>query len=386
MSTAAFSGHVVVFTGKLSSLSRREAQEVVRKLGGLPAEEVSGRTTMLVVGARGAAPLKQSGASEGDDGESAGATAAFGHGSHKLKKAQQISARTGQLEIVTEQEFCRRAGLPSPDTLRQQFYTVRDIRGMYANVREDHLRYLEKWGLIEPPLRTHTERYYGFRDLTVIKQASAELDMGGALRAVLRSLSAAQDGQLTFDFRPARSDAQPAKVIALQPRAPVALTKPQQEVSDNSFTLAAKLFLEASRLEDGSDIAEERAAALYRQALTLDPELVPALVNLANVHYARDELIEAQALYERALSIDINCFEAHFNLGNIFHDTGQYWDARACYRDAIALNPTYPEAHFYLAVTLEKMGLSIEAKPHWRKYQLLSPHGEWVELAKEFSD
>jgi tetratricopeptide (TPR) repeat protein len=66
----------------------------------------------------------------------------------------------------------------------------------------------------------------------------------------------------------------------------------------------------------------EEAAAAYRKALVIDPDLVPAIVNLANIHYARDELIEAQALYERAIGLDPDCFEAHFNLGNIHHDLG----------------------------------------------------------------
>ena len=61
---------------------------------------------------------------------------------------------------------------------------------------------------------------------------------------------------------------------------------------------------------------------------------MPAIVNLANIHYARDELIEAQALYERAIGLDPDCFEAHFNLGNIHHDLGRYDEALACYRDA----------------------------------------------------
>ena len=110
----------------------------------------------------------------------------------------------------------------------------------------------------------------------------------------------------------------------------------------------------------------EEAAAAYRKALVIDPDLVPAIVNLANIHYARDELIEAQALYERAIGLDPDCFEAHFNLGNIHHDLGRYEDALVCYRDAVALNPGYADAHFYLAVTLEKTGHSPEAKPHWR--------------------
>ncbi len=116
----------------------------------------------------------------------------------------------------------------------------------------------------------------------------------------------------------------------------------------------------------------EGAAAAYRKALVIDPDLVPAIVNLANIHYARDEMIEAQALYERAIGLDPDCFEAYFNLGNIHHDLGRYEDALRCYRGAVRLNAGYPDAHFYLAVTLEKTGHSPEAKPHWRAYQDLA--------------
>ena len=52
----------------------------------------------------------------------------------------------------------------------------------------------------------------------------------------------------------------------------------------------------------------------------------------------------------------------------------------------MALNPTYADAHFYLAVTLEKTGHSPEAKPHWKAYQDLAPTGEWIELAREFTE
>jgi len=59
---------------------------------------------------------------------------------------------------------------------------------------------------------------------------------------------------------------------------------------------------------------------------------------------------------------------------------------QACYRDALRLNPAYADAHFYLAVTLEKNGQSQEARAHWRAYQRLAPNGEWVALAREFSE
>jgi tetratricopeptide (TPR) repeat protein len=150
--------------------------------------------------------------------------------------------------------------------------------------------------------------------------------------------------------------------------------------------LAEEYFCAASALDEGDDSTREEAATAYRKALELDPYLVAALINLANIHYSRDELVEAQALYERAIGLESDFFEAHFNLGNIYHDLGRFPEAQACYREALRQNPFYADAHFYLAVTFEKMGQSQEARPHWRSYQQLAPQGEWVELAREFSE
>jgi tetratricopeptide (TPR) repeat protein len=141
-----------------------------------------------------------------------------------------------------------------------------------------------------------------------------------------------------------------------------------------------------SLLDDGTPARVEEAVKAYRRALDEDPDLVAALINLANIRYSRDELAEAQALYERAITLDPSYFEAHFNLGNIHHDHAQYSHAEASYREALQLNPDYADAHFYLAVTLEKMGRSVDARAHWKAYERLAPQGEWVELAREFSD
>jgi tetratricopeptide (TPR) repeat protein len=272
---------------------------------------------------------------------------------------------------------------------------VRDIRSLYPAVTENHLRYLEKWGLIRQSGGSREERVYSFADLQTIKHVAGELQRGTALKVILRSLLAEQQGQLTFDFH-AAPDTPRAKVFALKarrpappvvgPAAPLPASASTVPFSDPQGALAAKYFLEGSRLDDGDDRKMDLAAAAYRKALVIDTDLVPAIVNLANIHYARDELIEAQALYERAIALEPDCFEAHFNLGNIQHDLGRYADALAAYRAAVALNPSYPDAHFYLAVTLEKTGHSQEAKIHWKTYQELAPHGEWIELAKEFSE
>jgi tetratricopeptide (TPR) repeat protein len=230
--------------------------------------------------------------------------------------------------------------------------------------------------------RTNTDSYFAFNDLAVIRQANDEVSQGTSFRTVLRGLLASRQGQLTFDFR---LDAAPARIITLQRRPPPLLPQEPAPPARNT-ALAEEYFRAASALDDGDEATIEQAAAMYRKALECDPGLVAALINLANIHYTQDELVEAQALYERAIGLEGDFFEAHFNLGNIHHDLGQYNDARGCYETALALNPRYAETHFYLAVTLEKMGLSQEARPHWRSYQQLAPNGEWVELAREFSE
>lgn len=379
---APFGGATVVFAGKLWSLDRKEARAIVERLGGVVEDDVTSRTTVLVVGSRtypdGVPDPRQLANDQSSHGQ-------------KLRRAAQVNAEgPGHVRVITEDEFCRTAGLPSVAELREQHYGQRDVLAMYTALRGDHLRYLQKWGFIRPALKTSAESFFAFPDLTLLRTVNSELQKGMSFRAVLRDLQASQSGQLTFDFR---IDAQPARIIALKPREALtsAPSRPSLDrgtgpLPSRPLTSAEQYFLMGSLLDDGSSERQEEAALAYRRALDDDPDLVAALINLANIRYAKDELAEAQALYERAILLDPSYFEAHFNLGNIHHDHGRYEEAEACYREALSLNPEYPDAHFYLAVTLEKMARSPEARPHWRAYQRLAPEGEWVELAREFSD
>ncbi len=359
-------GQVVVFTGKLSSLGRRDAFALVARLGGSTADDVTAKTTMLVVGDEGFGSVDRS---------------------QKLKKAEDLNQHApGQIQILSEDQFCRLAGVPPPEALKRQYHATRDLLVRYRALRDDHVRYLVKYGIVRPAMRTNADTYFTFADVATLKQANDELAQGRSFRSVVRALTASRDGQLAFDFR---HDATPAKIITLRRRsdeeksAKIA-NAPAAVIRDTA--LAESYFREGSALDDGEDANVEDAAMAYRKALEHDPYLVAALINLANIHYGRDELAEAQALYERAIGLESDFFEAHFNLGNIYHDLNRFAEAQACYREALRLNPYYADAHFYLAVAFEKMGLSQDARPHWKSYQQLAPQGEWVELAKEFSE
>ena len=268
-------------------------------------------------------------------------------------------------------------------------YGQKDILVMYPALRLDHLRYLEKCGLIKPAFKNSADTFFGFSDLTTLRQLAGELQHGAVWRAAVRTLQASRIGQLAFDFR---LDAQPARIIDLKSRIGTATSTPGTfgtlgtAIGARELSSAEQYFLMGSLLDDGTPERTEEAVKAYRRALDEDPDLVAAIINLANIRYSRDELAEAQALYERAILLDRTYFEAHFNLGNIHHDHARYGEAEVSYREALALNSSYADAHFYLAVTLEKMGRSVDARAHWRAYERLAPKGEWVELAKEFSD
>ena len=93
--------------------------------------------------------------------------------------------------------------------------SARDVLARYPGLRDDHLRYLEQWGLVRPTKRRGTLRAYSFSDLAVIRQTSAAIAEGRSFRAIVRQLDAERHGQLAFDFR---LDAQPARVLTLRLR------------------------------------------------------------------------------------------------------------------------------------------------------------------------
>lgn len=244
-------GERVAITGKLVLLSRRDARALVERLGG-----------------------------------------------------QMFESESDATRSMAEAELVELAGLPSADALRAQFKTARDIRAMYPAIRDEHLRFFEKWGLVQPV----AGRFYGFTDLQVIRQAAGELAEGTPLQAVVRSLSSRREGgQLMFDFQsqPRRREhaTQQARVVTLERKTeppPALFPVAAAPMPGNDEALAARYFMEGARLDDERAAVGRHGGFLILFAAIVDPELVPALVNLANIHYARDSHIEAMALYERS--------------------------------------------------------------------------------------
>src|SRR4029077_19459414 len=135
--------------------------------------------------------------------------------SQKLIRAEELNAQqpAPTVQILSEDQFCRLAGVSSPEAIKRQNYATRDLLARYRSLRDDHMRYLVKCGVIRPVLRTNADTFFAFSDLGVIKQANDDLAQGLSFRSVVRSLTASRAGQLAFDFR---IEAAPAKIITLR--------------------------------------------------------------------------------------------------------------------------------------------------------------------------
>ena len=263
----------------------------------------------------------------------------------------------------------------------------RVVRTRFPALRDDQLRSLAQWRLVQPT-REQGETWFSFADLATLREVHEALSRGTPLKAIVRQLLAARQGQLTlFDgsAAAARDETARARVVTLAPR-PTRRDETQEAGSPVDTSRAEEAFERATAMDGAPGQPAGAVMRAYREALAFDPSLVPALINLGNLHYAEGHLPEAAALYEQAIRLAPDSFEGWFNLGHTHHDEGRFAEAVRCYARGLELCPDSPEACFYLAVAYEKLGRSQDARPLWQQYQRLAPEGEWIALAREFGD
>ena len=127
----------------------------------------------------------------------------------------------------------------------------------------------------------------------------------------------------------------------------------------------------------------EQAAALYQQAIRIDPIFAPAYVGLADCYpllslygalSPQEAYPKAKAAALKALEIDDEYTKAYNSLGvvKLFYD----WDwagAEEAFRRAIELNPGYPDAHQRYGMLLTTLGRFDEAVVQFKHARELDP-------------
>jgi tetratricopeptide (TPR) repeat protein len=119
--------------------------------------------------------------------------------------------------------------------------------------------------------------------------------------------------------------------------------------------------------------AHAEAAALYEEAVALDPSHAEALSNLgASLSYlGRYE--EAEECFRESIALKPNFAEASENLGVLLRQKSQLAESEAVLRRALKLRPNYHDARINLGLTLVLLGRPRDARACFAKELKNSP-------------
>lgn len=366
----------IAFTGRLASMPRRAAEELVIRRGGTVGRTVSRCTDLLVVGQEGW-PLK-----------------ADGRPTNKLRRAKSLSRLGFGIEIVPETEFLQRAGVAEDDVFGlHPLSTLTNIAGVTR-------RQIEIWieaGLLAPADHAEGVPLFDYVGVTAVRSLAKLLGSEASPRTLSRSLRSLGhwlpnveeittalsrltlvDGRITFRTSDGR---------LAEPGGQLQLAYESNEEQSPSVVLSMaeamardELFEQALDRESAGDL--EAAANLYRRLLLEQGPDADAAFNLGNALHALGQHQAAIERFRQAIELDPNLADAWHNLGNVLLESGEPAEAADAYAVAVSVEPSYADARYGLAGALEETGRYADARPHWRAYLELEPAGECADYAR----
>lgn len=392
-------GRRVVLAGKLASMSRREADKLIRDHGGLPAATVDAETDVVVV------------SDETTD------LAALAAGASWFDAVTRSAWQEGKLEVVRESEFWARLGLVDSGEGVARLYTpamlAELLRVPVAAVRQWHRK-----GHLRATREVRRLPYFDFEEVRIARKLAQLLAAGCSLALIDRKLDelarlcpqvarplsdvalvvegrglyvrrgenlAEPSGQLLIDFDPS---AEPASPEADATTAPVAIAIARTGDED-ALPLAGEtstwpvddLRSLAADLEERGE--RSQAIETYRSVLISGEFTAEDHFFLAELLYRAGDLSAARERYYAAIELDEDYVEARSNLGCVLAELGEQSLAEAAFRGALAYHPDYADAHFHLARLLDRIERRHEAAKHWRRFLDLAPASPWANEAHD---
>ena len=120
------------------------------------------------------------------------------------------------------------------------------------------------------------------------------------------------------------------------------------------------------------EMAPEAARVAYQKALSIDPNLVEAHINLGRLMHDSGDLPFAEEHYRAALVFRPDDATARFNLGVVLEDRGRLDAALEMYEATVRSVPNHADAHFNAARLYDRQGQYEAALRHLRAYKSLT--------------
>lgn len=368
------SGQRIAFVGKLASMAKRDAAQLVRQQGAAYVEKPDATVTLVVLG-ENSFPIP-----EPTDTE-----AWFDEETRRL-------IGQGEIEVVTETQLWQRLGLVEAEHDIHRLYTpamLADLLGVpVAVIRRWHRR-----GLIVPVREVRRLAYFDFQEVATARRLAELLAAGASPGAIEKQLAElarhvptiarplAQlsvivrgkkillrqgdgliepGGQLRFDFDASERDDEPASHRAIP-------------------TSVEQMYSFAVDLEEDGQLAA--AAEMYRAAMAAEGPKPELCFQVAELLYRQGDLSGARERYYMAIELDEDYVEARANLGCVLSEMGQRELAVAAFEGALRYHPEYADVHYHLARTLDEMELRDRAEEHWQAFLDEAPNSPWADEA-----
>lgn len=381
----------IAFVGKLGGINRREARQIVSRLGGYMMDRPDATVHWIVVGAD---------------------VIPMGEPEVLLEDWVTDGVREQEIDLIDETEFWRRIGVVEQEEQRQ-LYTP----AMLAGLLEVPIAAIRRWhrkGLISPCRMVKRLPYFDFQQVALarriadlvregtkpetIEQRLVDLaDRYPDLPQPLNQLSIVVEGdhvlvrqddglleangqrRLCFEASAHPGDANEATGTIAFPRS-TSHESTIDSVFDEPVTQEDFLHL-AYDLEDENRTSD--AIEVYRSLLLAHGPTPDVCFRIAELLYQCNDLAAARERYSMAIELDPSFVEARANLGCVLVETGQLPLARATFEGALKHHQDYPDVHFHLARLLDDLHLNELATQHWDRFLELAPCSPWANEARD---
>ncbi|MEE8348598.1 MAG: tetratricopeptide repeat protein [Acidobacteriota bacterium] len=135
----------------------------------------------------------------------------------------------------------------------------------------------------------------------------------------------------------------------------------------------------------------EQALGAYEKAIAIAPEDPTLYQNLGGIYAAMGDTEKARELYEKAVSLSAygdpkDAAINYYNMGVTFINSGQTEDAVEALEKAIEADPAYAESYYQLGVCLLGVGQMEGSVKNLQHYLELTPDGPNADVAKQLVD
>jgi len=267
-------------------------------------------------------------------------------------------------------------------------YGVREVEKLIHLPRSTIRAFIEA-GFVSPVRGPRKAWLFSFQDLIVLRTAQALATANVPPKRIARSVKALRD------HLPESMPLSGLSITAVADRVVVKEGRSRWQAESGQYLLAfegdpadgslsviepvptqpsedAESWFDAAVALEDKDA--EAAIQAYRRAVSADPSLLDAHINLGWLLHEAGRLPEAEQAYRAAIEACGADSALMYNFGVLLHDMNRGREAVEAYESALRGNPGLADAHYNLALLYEELKQPKAAIRHMAQYRKLTGH------------